>query len=86
MCLLQVTVSDNGTPALSSTTRVVVAVSDVNDNAPVFEQMYYKVTIPESSNLDVPLFQVGALLFAVLIPQLTFGILIFTQQGVYGHN
>lgn len=74
--------SDNGTPALSSTTRVVVAVSDVNDNAPVFEQMYYKVTIPESSNLDMPLFQVGAQLFAVLIPQLTFGILIFSPQGV----
>jgi hypothetical protein len=60
-------VSDSGTPALSSTTRVVVTVADMNDNAPVFEQMYYKVTIPESSNLDVPLFQVRVLLFTFLV-------------------
>lgn len=51
--------SDNGTPALSSTTRVVVTVADTNDHAPEFEQMFYKVTIPESTNLDVPVFQVG---------------------------
>jgi hypothetical protein len=75
-------VSDNGTPALSSTTRVVVAVADVNDNAPAFEQMYYKVTIPESSNLDVPLFQVRTVLFPVLVPGLTFGILILDSEAV----
>lgn len=50
--------SDNGTPALSSTTRAVVTVADTNDHAPEFEQMFYKVTIPESTNLDEPLFQV----------------------------
>jgi hypothetical protein len=79
-------VSDSGTPALSSTTRVVVAVADVNDNAPVFEQMYYKVTIPETSNLDVPLFQVRTLPFTLLVPGLTFGILILDSEAVCGNN
>jgi hypothetical protein len=79
-------VSDNGTPALSSTTRVVVAVADVNDNAPVFEQLYYKVTIPETSNLDVPLFQVRTLPFAVLVPGLTFDILILDSEAACENN
>lgn len=66
--------SDNGTPALSSTTRVVVTVADVNDHVPEFEQMFYKVTIPESTNVEVPLFQVSSPLTTFLIPGLIFGI------------
>lgn len=69
--------SDNGTPALSSTTRVVVTVADTNDHAPVFEEAFYKVTIPESTNLDVPLLQVRNLLLAVLILGLIFDIYVF---------
>nr|CAD7395413.1 unnamed protein product [Timema poppensis] len=53
----QVTISDNGEPPLSSTTRVVIAVEDVNDHAPQFKQNFYKVNIPESTNHDLPLFQ-----------------------------
>nr|CAD7424977.1 unnamed protein product [Timema monikensis] len=56
----QVTVCDNGKPALTSTTTVVVTVEDVNDHAPRFEQSFYKVNIPESANHDTPLFQVLA--------------------------
>nr|CAD7256660.1 unnamed protein product [Timema shepardi] len=52
-----VTISDNGEPPLSSTTRVVIAVEDVNDHAPQFKQNFYKVNIPESTNHDLPLFQ-----------------------------
>lgn len=37
---------DNGNPALSSSTRVVVSVDDVNDNAPEFLERFYKVQIP----------------------------------------
>jgi len=78
--VLQVAVIDNGTPALSSTTRVVVTVEDVNDHAPECEQMFYKVTIPESTNLDMPLFQVRSVLLIVNTPGLIFGIQINTDS------
>mgnify|MGYP000451014334 CR=1 FL=1 len=64
--------SDNGTPPLSSSTRVVVTVADVNDHAPVFEQMYLKVSIPESTSLDTPLFQVRKMHSTAYILGLTF--------------
>ncbi len=56
------TVSDNGTPPLSSTTRVVVSVSDENDNAPAFTERSYRARIPEMppGTYDVPLFRVLA--------------------------
>ncbi|XP_041050265.1 protocadherin gamma-A11-like [Carcharodon carcharias] len=41
---------DGGTPRRTGTTRFAITVVDVNDNAPVFEQDVYQVTIPE----DVP--------------------------------
>ena len=78
--VLQVAVIDNGVPALSSTTRVVVTVEDVNDHAPECEQMFYKVTIPESTNLDMPLFQVRSVLLIVNTPGLIFGIQINTDS------
>ncbi|KAG8438891.1 hypothetical protein GDO86_005181 [Hymenochirus boettgeri] len=45
--ILEVTVSDNGIPPLQSTSRVVVQVLDVNDNAPVFSQKLFTVQLPE---------------------------------------
>ena len=50
---------DNGQPALSSTTRVVVRVDDTNDHGPEFEQKFYIVQIPASPDIDKPLFQVS---------------------------
>ncbi|XP_031780785.1 fat-like cadherin-related tumor suppressor homolog isoform X4 [Nasonia vitripennis] len=58
--ILEVTVRDDGRPVLSSTTRVVVQVDDVNDHSPVFEEKFYMVQIPASPSLDKPLFQVLA--------------------------
>ncbi|CAG9865049.1 unnamed protein product [Phyllotreta striolata] len=56
--ILEVLISDNGSPALFSTTRVVVAVDDVNDNVPEFEQISYEIQIPAiKSESDQPLFQ-----------------------------
>ncbi|XP_063239987.1 LOW QUALITY PROTEIN: fat-like cadherin-related tumor suppressor homolog [Bacillus rossius redtenbacheri] len=55
--ILEVTVSDLGQPPLSSSTRVVVAVEDVNDHAPQFDEALYKVAIPESGASNLPLFQ-----------------------------
>ncbi|KAK1119814.1 hypothetical protein K0M31_012892 [Melipona bicolor] len=53
-----VTVRDDGRPSLSSTTRVVIAVADINDHGPEFEQKFYTVQIPASPYTDKPLFQV----------------------------
>ncbi|XP_076767085.1 FAT atypical cadherin kugelei isoform X6 [Xylocopa sonorina] len=55
--VLEVTVKDDGMPPLSSTTRVVIAVTDINDHGPEFEQKYYTVHIPASPSTDKPLFQ-----------------------------
>ncbi|XP_046748553.1 fat-like cadherin-related tumor suppressor homolog isoform X2 [Diprion similis] len=55
--ILEVTVKDNGKPALLSTTRVVVEVEDVNDHGPEFEQKFYTVQIPGSPKAEKPLFQ-----------------------------
>uniref|UniRef100_A0A8W7Q1Y9 Cadherin domain-containing protein n=1 Tax=Anopheles coluzzii TaxID=1518534 RepID=A0A8W7Q1Y9_ANOCL len=58
--ILEVLVMDNGEPQLSSTTRVVVQVEDVNDHAPEFDQKMYKVQIPANAKIDQPLFQVSS--------------------------
>ncbi len=44
----KVMVIDNGNPTLSSSTRVVVKVDDVNDNAPEFLERFYKIQIPST--------------------------------------
>ncbi|XP_077287800.1 fat-like cadherin-related tumor suppressor homolog [Arctopsyche grandis] len=43
---LDVQVSDNGKPQLSSITRVIVHVTDVNDHSPVFLEQYYWIKVP----------------------------------------
>ncbi|XP_021704618.1 fat-like cadherin-related tumor suppressor homolog isoform X2 [Aedes aegypti] len=55
--ILEVLVMDNGAPQLSSTTRVVVQVEDVNDHSPEFDQKLYKVQIPANAKPDQSLFQ-----------------------------
>lgn len=44
---LIVIASDNGKPPLSSSATVLVTIHDVNDNEPIFGQIFYNVTIPE---------------------------------------
>ncbi|XP_027864302.1 protocadherin gamma-A2-like isoform X31 [Xiphophorus couchianus] len=46
---LTLTASDGGEPQLSGTMRVEIVVLDVNDNAPVFTQETYKVTVMETA-------------------------------------
>ncbi|XP_030594770.1 protocadherin gamma-A11-like isoform X36 [Archocentrus centrarchus] len=46
---LILTAADGGEPQLSGTMRVEISVLDVNDNAPVFTQEVYKVTIMENA-------------------------------------
>jgi len=51
---VQVTISDGGVPSLSSTTRVVVTVQDVNDQRPRFlDQYQYRVRVPRLPRSDL---------------------------------
>lgn len=58
---------DNGIPQLSSTTRIVVDVEDINDHGPEFDQKSYKVQIPANAKLDQALFQVRISFFFGII-------------------
>uniref|UniRef100_A0A803SRL7 Cadherin-23 n=1 Tax=Anolis carolinensis TaxID=28377 RepID=A0A803SRL7_ANOCA len=59
---LVVTVEDEGNPALSATTTVYVTIIDENDNAPVFRQQQYEVTLDEGpGTLNAILITINAL-------------------------
>nr|XP_006001093.1 PREDICTED: protocadherin Fat 1 isoform X1 [Latimeria chalumnae]XP_014346958.1 PREDICTED: protocadherin Fat 1 isoform X1 [Latimeria chalumnae] len=45
--ILEVTVTDDGRPPMSSVARVIVKVLDENDNRPHFLQKFYKIKLPE---------------------------------------
>ena len=53
---LTVTVSDSGFPPLFTSTNVSITVLDVNDNAPVFNQPEYSVSITESTSIGTTIF------------------------------
>ncbi|KAF7642924.1 hypothetical protein LDENG_00248120, partial [Lucifuga dentata] len=58
---ITITASDEGSPPLSSTNKTVtLRVSDVNDNAPVFEQRYYEANIVENNSPGLNVFSVKA--------------------------
>nr|XP_039328577.1 protocadherin gamma-A2 [Saimiri boliviensis boliviensis] len=52
--------SDGGDPVLSGTSRICVKVLDVNDNAPVFTQPEYRVSVPENTPVDTLILTVTA--------------------------
>ncbi|KAF0037188.1 hypothetical protein F2P81_010062 [Scophthalmus maximus] len=45
--ILEVTITDHGVPAKSTTVRVIVQVLDENDNRPLFLEKIYKIRLPE---------------------------------------
>ncbi|XP_071425961.1 protocadherin gamma-B5-like isoform X4 [Pithys albifrons albifrons] len=51
---------DRGSPALSSSTELVLEVSDVNDNAPVFEEAAYSAYVPENNAAGALLLRLSA--------------------------
>lgn len=61
----KVMLTDNGIPQLSSTTRIVVTVDDINDHSPEFDQKFYKVQIPVNAKVDQALFQVSIAIYSV---------------------
>ncbi|RXN25628.1 protocadherin beta-3-like protein [Labeo rohita] len=57
---LILTAVDGGTPPRSGTVAIHVTVLDANDNAPVFSQAIYKVSLPENSPADTVVVTVSA--------------------------
>ncbi|XP_048838515.1 protocadherin gamma-A11-like isoform X43 [Brienomyrus brachyistius] len=55
-----ITATDEGSPPLSSNKTLHIRVSDVNDNAPVFEQRSYDVRLVENNTPGVSIFTVKA--------------------------
>ncbi|XP_028272673.1 protocadherin beta-16-like [Parambassis ranga] len=57
---ITVTCSDEGVPSLSSSVTLTLKVSDVNDNAPVFERSSYEAYIVENNTPGLSIFTVKA--------------------------
>ncbi|XP_034546155.1 protocadherin beta-16-like [Notolabrus celidotus] len=57
---ITVTCSDEGVPSLSSSVTLTLQISDVNDNAPVFERSSYEAYIVENNTPDLSVFTVKA--------------------------
>ncbi|XP_029969254.1 protocadherin beta-16-like [Salarias fasciatus] len=57
---ITVTCSDKGVPSLSSSVTLTLQISDVNDNAPVFERSSYEAYIVENNTPGVSIFTVKA--------------------------
>nr|XP_036281189.1 protocadherin gamma-B5 isoform X17 [Pipistrellus kuhlii] len=55
-----ITATDRGKPPLSSSTNITLHITDVNDNAPVFQQSAYLVHVPENNPPGVSIAQVSA--------------------------
>uniref|UniRef100_A0A4W6EDV5 Cadherin domain-containing protein n=1 Tax=Lates calcarifer TaxID=8187 RepID=A0A4W6EDV5_LATCA len=53
---LTLTATDGGDPQLSGTMRVEISISDVNDNAPVFERSSYEAYIVENNTPGLSIF------------------------------
>nr|XP_012788780.1 unnamed protein product [Sorex araneus] len=57
---LVLTALDGGDPARSGVARILVTVLDANDNAPVFTQSVYRVSIPENVPVGTTILSVNA--------------------------
>ncbi|XP_061755822.1 protocadherin gamma-A11-like isoform X19 [Nerophis ophidion] len=57
---LILTAYDGGEPPKSGSVRINIIVVDANDNAPVFSQSRYKVTVPENAPRGTKILQVSA--------------------------
>ncbi|XP_019750608.1 protocadherin gamma-A11-like, partial [Hippocampus comes] len=55
-----ITVSDQGSPPLSSSKNINVKISDVNDNPPKFHLLEYSKTVPENNSPGFSVFTVSA--------------------------
>ncbi|XP_045061065.1 protocadherin gamma-A11-like isoform X17 [Coregonus clupeaformis] len=58
---ITITATDEGSPPLSSSKRIQLAVADVNDNQPVFEEQSYQAHVIENNKPGAPVCSVTAL-------------------------
>ncbi|XP_056094097.1 protocadherin beta-16-like isoform X11 [Rhinichthys klamathensis goyatoka] len=57
---ISVTCADEGVPSLSSSVTLSLQISDVNDNAPVFEKSSYEASVQENNTPSLSIFTVRA--------------------------
>ncbi|XP_066128866.1 protocadherin gamma-B7 isoform X16 [Saccopteryx bilineata] len=57
---ITITATDRGKPPLSSSTTITLHITDVNDNAPVFQQSAYLVHVPENNPPGASIAQISA--------------------------
>ncbi|XP_037763059.1 protocadherin gamma-B5 isoform X10 [Chelonia mydas] len=57
---ITVTAADKGTPPLSAQKTILLQISDINDNAPVFEKPSYTAYVPENNPSGASIFSVKA--------------------------
>ncbi|XP_078506860.1 protocadherin gamma-A11-like [Lissotriton helveticus] len=57
---IAITAEDHGKPALSTTTKIVLQISDINDNTPVFDHASYTAYIMENNPRGASIFSAKA--------------------------
>uniref|UniRef100_K7FAW0 Cadherin domain-containing protein n=1 Tax=Pelodiscus sinensis TaxID=13735 RepID=K7FAW0_PELSI len=57
---ITITATDKGSPPLSTQKTILLQISDVNDNAPVFEKPSYSAYVPENNPSGASIFSVRA--------------------------
>ncbi|XP_077103397.1 protocadherin gamma-A5-like isoform X11 [Siphateles boraxobius] len=57
---ISVTCADEGVPSLSSSVTLSLQISDVNDNAPIFEKNSYEASVQENNTPGLSIFKVRA--------------------------
>ncbi|CAN2390199.1 homophilic cell adhesion via plasma membrane adhesion molecules, partial [Pristimantis euphronides] len=57
---LILTAIDGGEPARSGSTQITVLILDINDNAPMFDQSRYKISVPENIPLNTTILRLNA--------------------------
>ncbi|XP_054454110.1 uncharacterized protein LOC129090483 [Anoplopoma fimbria] len=57
---ITITATDMGSPPLSSSTKLHLKISDVNDNAPLFDKKSYSAYITENNSPGISIFAVSA--------------------------
>ncbi|CAF3820347.1 unnamed protein product [Adineta steineri] len=58
--LLKLIAYDGGHPSLSGEQNIEIIVTDVNDNAPIFEQLIYQKSLPENQPIDTMILKIHA--------------------------
>ncbi|GIZ04863.1 hypothetical protein CEXT_550631 [Caerostris extrusa] len=55
-------------PPLSSSATIVVTISDVNDNEPIFDQSFYNVSVAENENVGTCFLKASRAVHLVTLP------------------